>query len=805
MFVVTLTVVWSITFNVGHFGDASIPLADRILAAQSLVLVGVVLAFVLAAVFADRRRSEAALKQSKERLQLQAEDLCAVSDELRTILNTAGIGITRCSRDLRYLRANETYATIAGLPVGEIIGRSIIEVMGDAAFASIRPYIERVLAGDRVEYESEIPFRCGAKSAFFRVVYVPERDSDGSVIGWIGCISDITASKQAEDRLAERNAQLALAGQAALVGSYAYQSDLETMRVSEGYCAMHGLPDQTTETTRREWRARVYPEDLAGLEEGRARTLRDHRKEYNVDYRIVREGGDVRWIESRSFVSYDDGGRPWSIVGVNIDITERKRAELTLAERNAQLALAGRAALVGSYAYDVETESVQISEGYAAIFGFPAGTANLMRSQWLARLHPEDREPAENLRNQAFRERWGEYNVEYRIVVPDRGVRWLEARTFISYDGERRPQRVVGVNIDVTERRRMEQTITDRNRQLELAGKAALVGSFAIDIDAAREDFTSHHMHFSPGFAAIYGLPEDTMEISVGDWRRLVHPDDLPKFLEHLQQSYAERRGEHHAEFRIVRPCGTIRWIETRSYIEYDQADHARRVVGVNIDITERKRADEARKLLNAELDHRVKNALATVTAVISHTRDGSRSATDFIAALEGRIRSMAATHEMLSSRGWQGISLTELVGCELEPYAARNNMEVGGPHVVLNPEAGQAMAMVLHELATNAAKYGALSNKNGRVSIRWDQRSNGRARSNLVLEWKEIGGPPVVETGKPSYGTSTIRDLIPYEFGGTVDHTLDLEGVRCRVELPAHWFSKDEPVFEARIPENHG
>jgi two-component sensor histidine kinase len=107
-------------------------------------------------------------------------------------------------------------------------------------------------------------------------------------------------------------------------------------------------------------------------------------------------------------------------------------------------------------------------------------------------------------------------------------------------------------------------------------------------------------------------------------------------------------------------------------------------------------------------------------------------------------------------------------------------------------------MAMVLHELATNAAKYGALSNKNGRVSIRWDQRSNGRARSNLVLEWKEIGGPPVVEAGKPSYGTSTIRDLIPYEFGGTVDHTLDLEGVRCRIELPAHWFSKDSPVSEA-------
>src|SRR5262249_57146145 len=122
-------------------------------------------------------------------------------------------------------------------------------------------------------------------------------------------------------------------------------------------------------------------------------------------------------------------------------------------------------------------------------------------------------------------------------------------------------------------------------------------------------------------------------------------------------------------EFRIVRPCGTIRWIETRSFIEYDQASLAKRLVGVSIDITERKRAEEARKILNAELDHRVKNALSTVSAVISHTQQGSRSVADFAAALEGRIRSMAATHEVLSSRRWQGLSLTELIRRELAPY----------------------------------------------------------------------------------------------------------------------------------------
>src|SRR5262249_7664321 len=147
---------------------------------------------------------------------------------------------------------------------------------------------------------------------------------------------------------------------------------------------------------------------------------------------------------------------------------------------------------------------------------------------------------------------------------------------------------------------------------------------------------------------------------------------------------------------------------------------------GVNIDVTERKRAEERQRILVAELDHRVKNILATVSAVVSHTGQGSRSTSDFAAALEGRFRSMAATHELLGARWWQGVSLAELVRRELAPYAVRNNTEVSGPEVVLRAEAGQAMAMVLHELVTNAAKYGALSSKKGRVSIQWDRRLNG-------------------------------------------------------------------------------
>jgi PAS domain S-box-containing protein len=572
-----------------------------------------------------------------------------------------------------------------------------------------------------------------------------------------------------------------------LAGKVTWTPQLETL---------YGL-QQGTVTSYADFRDRVHPDDIAAVEAHRNAAVR--RKEtFNSEFRIIRADGEVRWISAVGGAFYNEAtGEPVRILGNYTDITDRKLAEQTLAERNAQFALASRAARVGRYAYDFDSDRMQVSEGYAAIHGLPEGTTETSRRLWRARA-PEDAEQVEARRLQAIRDRQTEYTVVYRIILPDRGVRWIESRSFIAYDGDWHPKRVVGVNIDVTERRRTEQALIDRNNQIALSGKTALVGSFAIHIDPAREH-VAQRMRVSPGFAAIFGLVPELEEISVGDWRSRVYPADLPQFLAHRHQAIAERRSEHHLEYRIVRPCGTIRWIESRTSIEYDEVGQPSRLVGVNIDITERKKLEEQRKLLIGELDHRVKNTLSTVSAVISRTGEGSRSLADFVAALDGRIRSMAKTHELLSAHRWQGVSLTQLIRNELAPFATGSNTDLEGPEVILTPEAGQAMAMVLHELVTNAAKYGALSTQSGRVVIRWDRRLNGHLRSHLMLEWRETGGPPVIASAGPSYGMSIIRDLLPYEFGATVDLVLAADGVRCRLELSAEWFNNHtEPVPEA-------
>jgi two-component sensor histidine kinase len=187
-----------------------------------------------------------------------------------------------------------------------------------------------------------------------------------------------------------------------------------------------------------------------------------------------------------------------------------------------------------------------------------------------------------------------------------------------------------------------------------------------------------------------------------------------------------------------------------------------------------------------AELDHRVKNVLATVSAIAAHTFDASSSMDHFVDAFDGRLRSLASTHELLAHAKWRGLTLSDLLRRELAPYCKSNNSEICGPEVTLSAQAGRAVAMVLHELTTNAAKHGALSTRAGRVTVRWYWPLNGNAHDRLIIEWEESGGPSVKVPSRSGFGTSVIGDLIPYELGGSVDLAFARDGLRCRVEVPS-------------------
>jgi PAS domain S-box-containing protein len=322
------------------------------------------------------------------------------------------------------------------------------------------------------------------------------------------------------------------------------------------------------------------------------------------------------------------------------------------------------------------------------------------------------------------------------------------------------------------ERRRHEAVLRESEAGLQEALTAGAVTAFEWDVrtGASRR---------SNNAAQILGF--DSREpFSASRFLQHVHPDDRAQFKAHVRGVNPEKSA-YALTFRFIRPDGQEVWLEETSRAEFDAAGHFVLLKGLTRDITARKRAEERQDMLIAEFDHRVKNILARVAVVAMYTRQGSRSMDEFIQTLDGRIQSMATAHSLLSLSRWTGAGLAELARHQLEPYTTEANTTVQGPTVMLAAAATQAVAMVLHELVTNAAKYGALSSPSGRVSVQWET-----PEGTLSIAWCETGGPPVAAAAPQSgYGTSLIRDLIPHELGGKVDLVMAPEGVRCTIVIP--------------------
>jgi PAS domain S-box-containing protein len=262
-----------------------------------------------------------------------------------------------------------------------------------------------------------------------------------------------------------------------------------------------------------------------------------------------------------------------------------------------------------------------------------------------------------------------------------------------------------------------------------------------------------------------------------------IHPDDRAHF-KALVNEVSVDSPSYSVTFRFIRPDGREVWLEETSKAEFDVAGQVVRLKGLTRDITRRKQAEERQDLLIAELDHRVKNVLARVAAVAMHTRRHSGTPDEFVKALDGRIQSMATAHALLSQSRWSGVGLTDLTRHQLAPYTTDANTTISGPEVMLTPAQTQAVAMVIHELATNAAKYGALSGPDGGVSVTWD-RTGADAGGIVTIVWRELGGPPIMALDRSGYGSRLIRDLIPHELGGTVELTFPSDGACCKIAIP--------------------
>jgi PAS domain S-box-containing protein len=324
------------------------------------------------------------------------------------------------------------------------------------------------------------------------------------------------------------------------------------------------------------------------------------------------------------------------------------------------------------------------------------------------------------------------------------------------------------VTCEYEARRALKQAI----EHVELALDAgAIIGTYVWNVPA--DVMTADEL-----FADSFGLDPERCRagIPVAEAVGAIHPDDQPNVHAAVADALA-RGGPYRKQYRVRQRHGGYRWIEASGRVEMDESGHPVRFPGILLDITAWKHADEARALLMREVDHRARNMLAVVQSVVRLTdcSDPVRYREEVI----GRIDAIARAQFSLAHTNWEGAGLAEVVGAELGAYAAPARFKLKGPRITLPAEQVQPLNMIVHEMVTNAVKYGALSDAAGDVAVSWR-----RHRGRLELVWKERGGPPSAPPRRQGFGSRLIERLAT-QIGASTHMNWDKAGLKAQLTWP--------------------
>ena len=282
----------------------------------------------------------------------------------------------------------------------------------------------------------------------------------------------------------------------------------------------------------------------------------------------------------------------------------------------------------------------------------------------------------------------------------------------------------------------------------------------------------------------LFGLPP-ARRLSARRLLQAIDRRDRPVAEERFRETLLGN-DDYFGEYRLAR-FSPARWLAARGrVVERDANGKPLLVVGVNYDISERKAGEERQKLLLRELNHRVKNTLATVQALATQTVRHASEPRQFLEAFSARLQALGLAHGILSDNEWRGIALHELVRLEVKPLddALRPRVNVTGPDVFLTPDQALGLGLVLHELASNALNFGSLSVAGGRVALSWLLSGTDPDR-RLTLRWSETGGPPVEEPTRQGFGSILIRRSLDKVLGSEVKLDFEPGGVEARITLP--------------------
>jgi PAS domain S-box-containing protein len=329
---------------------------------------------------------------------------------------------------------------------------------------------------------------------------------------------------------------------------------------------------------------------------------------------------------------------------------------------------------------------------------------------------------------------------------------------------------------DITARKRSEAALRESEARFRHMADSAPALIWMSD-DEGRVTFANMHYEY------MFGRPAADMLDS--GWADIVLPDDLDRHTQTFLDAF-NARAPFNCETRVIDKKGQVRWLQCEGVPRFDDAQRFLGYTGCNVDITETKVAEERRDLLIHELNHRVKNTLATVQSIAAQTLRNAATTDEARGAIEARLIALSRAHDVLTRENWEGAWIHEVIGGAMAPFLARgeNRLRYRGTDIRLAPRTALALAMAFQELATNAVKYGALSNETGTVDLSWLLDHSG-AIPRLFLRWEESGGPQVVPPSRRGFGSRLIERSLAQDLAGHVSITFPPTGVVCIVDAP--------------------
>lgn len=721
---------------------------------------------VMIALFLD---DDTERRQAEARLQRQ-------NDLLLRTLESIPSGVLRLDERGQVVWMNESARRFLNLPadadltglVDRMAGRAMAED-GHPIAPNDMPGMRALRTGRRAG-PSFIGLKLDTGTKWVHSLAVPIRETEGAPpVGAISVFQDVTELRairrelaSAEDRyrrVFERNPQ----------PMWVYdQVTLRFVEVNEAAVRQYGY-------SREEFLSMTIEQIRPAEERPKLREfLRESVPSAKISgpWRQQRKDGTIIYVEVFSHgIRFND--RPARFVLAS-DVTERERALEALRESEERHRLVTRLTNLVVYDYDIITGAISWSGASENVLGESLTSMQSMDFEsWAERVHPDERvEVLDQLSRSAAADR--PFRATYRMRRKDGTYTMILDTGRFLRDANGVPYRMLGTLSNVSEQVERERVLAANEERIRLAAGAARLGVWDLEIATGKVSWIGRT-------SEIFGLTPEAFGANLDGFLRYVHEDDRSPLADAVETAMAKGI-DLDTKYRWVGPDGNVRWMAAQGTVIHDARGRADRMVGVVREITDEREAEKRQQLMMAELDHRVKNNLAAVATIAEQTLSSTRSMEEFRAAFTGRLIALARTHEALARSKWRGIDLHQAVELVLGAYLMSEppRIRCEGESLQLPARAGMPVCLAIHELATNAVKYGALANREGRVDLRWWREDDGAT----MIEWREHDGPPVQPPVGSGMGRRLIEGLIVYELRGEVDITFPPDGVVCRIRL---------------------